>query len=121
MRNPALLPILVTLILPQAPGQPPPPQDPRVVFQSAQNALLNKDYASKAYLDLYVDQHAMTELQRSISLDPKLGFEHFNLGVAYQRMGMLQEAGKEFDTEMTISLPSSPCEISLFNRQHDGL
>jgi tetratricopeptide (TPR) repeat protein len=46
-------------------------------------------------------------LQKSIALDPKLSFAHYNLGVAYQRLGMLQKAGKEFDQEMAIT-PQEP-------------
>jgi len=57
----------------------------------------------KAYLDLYIKHHAVTELQESIALAPKLSFAHYNLGVAYQRLGMLEKAGKEFDLEMTIT------------------
>jgi len=60
-----------------------------------------------AYLDLHENQYAITELGRTVSLDPKLGFAHLNLGVAYQRTGMLKEAAKEFDTEMTIT-PQEP-------------
>ena len=61
----------------------------------------------KAYLDLYINQHAVTELQESIALTPKLSFAHYNLGVAYQRLGILEKAGKEFDLEMTIT-PQEP-------------
>jgi len=61
----------------------------------------------KAYLDLYINQHAITELQKSITFDPELSFAHYNLGVAYQRLGMLEKAGKEFDQEMTIT-PEEP-------------
>jgi tetratricopeptide (TPR) repeat protein len=46
-------------------------------------------------------------LQESIALAPKLSFAHYNLGVAYQRLGILEKAGKEFDLEMTIT-PREP-------------
>ena len=60
-----------------------------------------------AYLDLYQNEQARAELEKAISLDPKLDFVHYNLGVVYQHMGMLQEVAKEFDTEMTIT-PHEP-------------
>ena len=61
----------------------------------------------KAYLNLFINQHAVTELQKSIAFAPKLSFAHYNLGVACQRLGMLEKAGKEFDLEMTIT-PREP-------------
>ena len=74
MWTPAQLPILLVLFLPQAPGQPPPVQDPRVVFQSAQNALLNKNYAG-----------AEKAFQEVLRLDPHSAAAYSNLGVVYMR------------------------------------
>ncbi len=74
MRTPVLFPLLLALLLPQAPGQPAPAQDPHVVFQRAQNALLSRDYAA-----------AEKEFQEVLRLDPRSASAYSNLGVVYMR------------------------------------
>jgi len=61
----------------------------------------------KAYLDLFEIPSAQKELEKAVALAPALPFAHLNLGVAYQRQGMLEQAGEEFKKEMTVT-PREP-------------
>lgn len=61
----------------------------------------------KAYLDLYENNKAQSELEKAVAGDTKLPYAHFNLGVVYQRLGKLDEAVKEFDQEIGVS-PREP-------------
>jgi len=80
---------LVVFLLP-ALSQPALAQDPRTAFESAQNALLKKDYAS-----------AEKGFQEVLRLDPHSASAYSNLGVVYMRtqrfdsaIRALQEAKK---------------------------
>jgi Tfp pilus assembly protein PilF len=96
VRTLALLPILVALFAAPLPGPQTPEKDPAAIFQRAQTALVNRDYVG-----------AEKGFQEVLRLDPRSAAAFSNLGVAYQRLGRFQEAGKEFDTEMTVT-PQEP-------------
>ena len=61
----------------------------------------------KAHLDLEELSLAQGELEKSVALDPKLHFAHYNLGVVYQKQGKLDQAAAEYKAEMQLT-PDDP-------------
>ena len=74
MKMSAQVAIALVLFLLPVLRQPALAQDPRAAFESAENALLNKDYAS-----------AEKGFQEVLRLDPHSAAAYSNLGVVYMR------------------------------------
>src|SRR5271157_5619175 len=68
------LALLLILSAPCLRGQQPPAEDPRAVFERAQRALLNQDYA-----------RAQAGFQEVLRLNPRSVAALSNLGVVYMR------------------------------------
>ena len=71
--------------------------------QSAEMHLL----LAKLYIDFHYNKQAMEELQKAVAERPDLPFVHYNLGVVYQRLGLLDKAVEEYKKEIAIS-PHEP-------------
>ena len=85
MATRALLFMLLIRCAPGLSGQQPPAEDPRAVFERAQTALLNQDYA-----------RAEAGFQEVLRLDPQSVAALSNLGVVYMRTEKYDRAIQTF-------------------------
>jgi len=59
-------------------------------------------YVGEAEMQLGNLNEAMEDLQRSVALDPKVGWTRSILSYVYSRHGMMKEARREWDTAIKL-------------------
>jgi len=89
-------------------------------FQLSPNRVIYRNELGRFYFDAGRYQEALRQLQLSLEIDPEFYATHYNLGLAYLKLGEKDRGKEHFQTALLLDPGCEECTRSLESLEGDG-